>query len=201
MGRSPKRPDQNSTNAIPHPGSVLPRNQRNKRTAAFVPGVMRIILQVLMAAVFAGLAFGQSHPSNAAKPGDELFEEMAQLDKRMFDAFNSCKLDEFTAMFDDDVEFYHDQSGVTLGTAKVAEQVKASICGKARRELVAGSLTVYPMRDFGALLVGRHRFYQSARGSEPTGVAQFIHLARKTNGAWKVTRVISFDHVGLAPRK
>jgi hypothetical protein len=76
--------------------------------------------------------------------------------------FNSCKLDEFAAMFDDGVEFYHDQGGVTLGAAKVVEQVKANICGKARRELIAGSLAVYPMHGFGALLVGRHRFYQPA---------------------------------------
>jgi len=162
---------------------------------------MRTILPLLLAAACAGSAFGQSQPTNAAKPGGELFEEMSRLDAQMFDAFNSCRLDEFASMFDEGVEFYHDQSGVTVGTAKVVEQVKENICGKARRELVPGSLTVYPMHGFGALLVGRHRFYQSARGSEPTGVAQFIHLVRKTGGGWKVTRVISFDHVGLPPRK
>jgi hypothetical protein len=162
---------------------------------------MHIIVAWLLAGACAGFAFGQSHPTNAARPGDALFEEMARLDARMFDAFNSCKLNEFAAMLDDGVEFYHDQGGVTLGAPKVVEQVKANICGKARRELIAGSLAVYPMHGFGALLVGRHRFYQPALGSEPTGVAQFIHLARKTNGVWRVTRVISFDHVNLVHGK
>jgi hypothetical protein len=163
---------------------------------------MRKVAIVLLAAIFAGSAFGQSPPTNASKPGEELYSEMAQFDTRLFEAFNSCKLDEFAAMFDDAVEFYHDQSGVTLGTSKVVEQVKANICGKVRRELVAGSLAVYPMQGFGALLIGRHRFIQVARGDQPTGVAQFIHLVRKTDaGAWKITRVISFDHVGLGPRE
>ncbi len=159
---------------------------------------MRQILPFLLAS---SLLAAQQFPTNAAKPGDALHEEIVKLDARMFDAFNSCKLDEFAATLDENVEFYHDQSGLTLGATKVADAVKANICGKARRELVAGSLTVYPMRDFGALYTGRHRFYPPAVGKGPTGVAQFIHLARKVNGTWKVTRVLSFDHVGLEQPK
>jgi hypothetical protein len=152
-------------------------------------------------AAWAGLAVGQPFPTNAAKPGDALYQEMAAFDTRLFEAFNSCKLDVFAGLFDENVEFYHDQGGATLGVASVTEQVKANICGKARRELVAGSLQVYPMHGFGALIVGRHRFYQTSRGSEPTGVAQFVHLVRKVGDTWKLVRVISFDHVGLGPKK
>jgi len=35
----------------------------------------------------------------------------------------------------DDVEFYHDQGGVTLGKEKLTESVKKNICGKVTREL------------------------------------------------------------------
>jgi hypothetical protein len=152
---------------------------------------------LLLAPLFTALGFGQAQPTNAAKAGQPLFEEMVRFDKRLFEAFNSCKLDEFRAMFEDGVEFFHDQTGVTVGSAQVTEQVKANVCGKVRRELVAGSLAVYPMRDYGALLVGRHRFHQKDRGMKPSGVARFIHLVRKRDGVWKITRVISYDHVGL----
>ncbi len=157
--------------------------------------------KILTLLALATAVFGQSQPTNAAKPGEALFEEMSNLDKRMFDSYNACRLDEFAATFGEGVEFYHDQGGVTLGVKNLVDSVKTNICGKVRRELIQGSLQVYPMKGFGALLVGRHRFHPSAPGSEATGVAQFIHLAQKTAAGWKVTRVYSFDHVGLATLK
>lgn len=153
---------------------------------------------LLLFAAAAATAFAQPYPTNAAPPGSALHSELAAFDARLFEAVNTCRLDAFEAMFDEGIEFYHDQGGLTVGAAKVTAQVKANICGKARRELVAGSLTVYPMKDYGALLVGRHRFYPAAPGAQPTGIAQFAHLVRKQpNGTWKITRVLSFDHAGL----
>ena len=35
------------------------------------------------------------------------------------------------------------------------------------------------------------------RPHERERVTQFIHLWRNKNGAWKITRVISFDHQAL----
>jgi hypothetical protein len=150
---------------------------------------------------FSFLGYGQEYPTNAVGPGDALYREMEQYDERLFGAFNRCQLKDFEAMFEEGVEFYHDQGGLTVGAAKVSEQVKANICGKARRELVAGSLRVYPMKGWGALLIGRHRFYTAIPGTEATGIAQFIHLVRKVEGGWKVARVISFDHMPLAASK
>ena len=130
-------------------------------------------------------------------PPDELFRTIASLDSALFDSYNGCDLEKFKTFFTYDGEFYHDQGGLTVGAQTVTEQVKKNICGQARRELVAGTLQVYPMHGYGAVEIGVHRFYQPKKGSEPTGEAKFIHLWQKKDGAWKITRVISYDHVSL----
>ena len=52
--------------------------------------------------------------------------------------------------FIDDVEFYHDQGGVTLGKQNLTESLKKNICGKVRRALVPGTLEV-PIHGYGAV--------------------------------------------------
>src|SRR6266576_2059930 len=95
----------------------------------------------------------------------------------------------------EDVEFYHDQGGVTLGRAALTESVKNNICGKVTRELVPGSLQVYYMKGFGAVEIGVHRFHHPGHeDTEPVGEAKFIHLWQYEDGAWKITRIISYDH-------
>jgi hypothetical protein len=66
-------------------------------------------------------------------------------------------------------------------------------CGNFRRELVPGSLKVFPIKDFGALAQGEHRFCQFASG-ECEGVADFVMLWRKQGDLWQVTRVFSYGH-------
>src|SRR5229473_1023151 len=131
-------------------------------------------------------------PQSKALP-DELFRTIAALDGALFDSYNRCDLVKFGTFFVDDVEFYHDQGGVTLGRQKLTESVKENICGKVRRELVPGSLEVYPMGGYGAVEMGVHRFYQ-VKGEDAVGEAKFIHLWRMKDGEWRITRVISFDH-------
>ncbi len=129
---------------------------------------------------------------------DELFRTIASLDGALFDSYNRCDLEKFGAFFIDDVEFYHDQGGMTLGRQNLTESVKKNICGKVRREIVPGTLEVYPMHGYGAVEIGVHRFYHpKAEQREPTGEAKFVHLWQNKDGAWKITRVISYDHHAL----
>src|ERR1700736_5099280 len=108
-------------------------------------------------------------------PPDELFRTIAALDGVLFDSYNRCDLAKFDTFFADEGEFYHDQGGGTLGRRKLTESVKENICGKVRRELVAGTLEVYPMRGYGAVEIGVHRFYHP-KETEPVGEAEFIYL-------------------------
>jgi hypothetical protein len=129
----------------------------------------------------------------------ELDKNLTSLDAALFDAYNRCDLEKFASFFVENVEFYHDQGGVTLGRATLTESVKKNICGKVTRELVPGTLQVYYMKGYGAVEMGAHRFHHPGHeDTESVGEGKFIHLWQYKDGAWKITRVISYDHHAAA---
>jgi hypothetical protein len=123
-----------------------------------------------------------------------LFRTIASLDTALFDSYNHCDLPKLASFLADSVEFYHDQTGLMVGARNVTEAVRKNICGKVVRDLVPGSLEVYPLNGYGAVEIGIHRFHPLGAKPGEGGDAQFIHLWQNTIGVWKVTRVISFDH-------
>jgi ketosteroid isomerase-like protein len=162
-----------------------------------IPALRRTLLLLPLLVVPITQVDAQSSQSTAAP--DELFRTIASLDDALFDAYNRCDVEKFVALLADDLEFYHDRGGLTRGNLTVGEQIKKNICGKVRRELVPGTLEVYPMRGYGAVEIGVHRFHHpNAESTEPVGEAKFIHLWQKKDGVWKITRVISYDHHALA---
>jgi hypothetical protein len=124
----------------------------------------------------------------------ELDKTITALDAALFDAYNHCELPKFASFIDENVEFYHDKSGNTFGRAALVEAVKNNTCGKVTRELAPGTLQVYPMKGYGALEIGVHRFHHPGQSNDTLGEASFIHLWQYKDGGWKVTRVISYDH-------
>jgi uncharacterized protein DUF4440 len=127
----------------------------------------------------------------------ELFAEIAHMDSVMFAAFNARDLDKLMSTFDSSLEFYHDLGGVTN-----YEQNKINFAGAfernkttgLRRDLVPGTLEVYPIKDYGAIETGLHRFCHDENGKPDCGTFKFLHIWQKKNGQWKVTRVASYDH-------
>jgi ketosteroid isomerase-like protein len=150
--------------------------------------------------LFVGLAGGQAVPALPdIKSQAELDKAVTALDAALFDSYNRCDLERFASFFVEDVEFYHDQGGVTLGRAALTDSVKKNICGRVTRELVPGSLQVYYMKGYGAVEMGVHRFHHPGHDdTEPVGEGRFVHLWQYKDGAWKITRVISYDHHAAA---
>jgi len=162
-----------------------------------MPVVLRNIL--LMGSLLTGtlvMAEAQAAPSlDSIKSDAELTKAIGSLDKALFDAYNTCNLDKLGGMVADDLEFYHDKTGLAVGKQVFLDAIKANICGKVRRELVPGSLEVYPMHGYGAVEIGVHRFYHpGTQDHDVVGEAKFVHLWQYKDGVWKVTRVISYDH-------
>jgi len=155
-----------------------------------------IAWSVLLLAVPLCRADGQSATEPSAA---ELTRTVAALDTRLFDAYNRCDLDTLGAIVADDLEFYHDKTGLSRGRAPFIEALRNNICGKVHRDLVPGSLEVYPLRTYGAVEIGSHVFCdprQTARCDPRTsGAARFVMLWQNDGGPWKLTRVISYDHV------
>lgn len=139
----------------------------------------------------------------AVEPGPEgeapapLAETLAALDTAAFDAFNRCdepgQLDRHAAFFSPSVEFYHDNGGVTWNREAMIANTAKFVCGNFRRELVPGTLRVYPVKDFGAITQGVHRFCQIADGS-CEGMADFVMIWHQDGERWEITRVLSYGH-------
>jgi len=146
--------------------------------------------------VFSLASGAQSVPSlGKIQSQEELDKAITALDNALFDAYNKCDLEKFASLLAEDVEFYHDQGGVTLGKVALTDSVKKNICGKVTRELVPGSLEVFYMKGYGAIEMGVHRFHHPGHeDTEAVGEARFVHLWQYKDGAWRVTRVLSYDH-------
>ncbi|HEX3128378.1 MAG TPA: nuclear transport factor 2 family protein [Thermoanaerobaculia bacterium] len=154
---------------------------------------------LLLSLLVIPISRADAQPPQSKEDHDKLFQTIASLDAEMFGAYNKCDLEKLGSFFTEDLEFYHDQTGLSRGRQSMIDSVKQYICGKVRRELVEGSLEVYPLQHYGAVEVGEHRFcdprvYNTTCG-EKSGVAKFVMLWQNTDGTWKITRVISYDHV------
>lgn len=163
------------------------------RTAAFRSILTALTMSVALAA--------QAHAQSAkdAPPPDDLFHTIAAQDAALFDAYNKCDLEKLGAIVADDLEFYHDQTGLSRGRQNFVDSIRKNICGKVHRDLVAGSLEVYPLHGYGAVEIGAHMFCDSRKTSKcdeaTSGVAKFVMLWQNDGGAWKLTRVISYNHL------
>ena len=136
-------------------------------------------------------------PLDAIKTDAELTHAVTLLDKRLFDAYNTCDLETMKSMVDENLEFYHDKTGLAVGRQVFLDAIKNNICGKVRRVLVPGTLKVYPIRDYGAVEMGVHRFMHPGKQDHGVvGEAEFIHLWQYKDGTWRITRAISYDHHG-----
>jgi len=167
-----------------------------KRSVACLPLIFAI------AFVFSGASPSGAAPAAPAEkrepPAEPLAETVAHLDAQLFDAYNRCDLETFGAMLAEDLEFYHDHSGLSVGRQDTVDAVRENICGKTRRELVPGSLEVYGLADWGAVEIGVHRFFPVGdKDAPPFGEAKFIHLWRRVGEGWQLARVVSFDHGAL----
>src|SRR5690606_24421817 len=78
-----------------------------------------------------------------------LYQEIAHLDQIVFEAYNNCNLYVFKTFFAEDLEFYHDKSGLISSREKMLNALETAVFGnrecKTRRELIKDSLEVYPL--------------------------------------------------------
>jgi len=163
-----------------------------KKFMSVVAALSAIAIQIAIA----GAAVAGTKDDPAAEQA-ALTRTIAKLDMAVFDAFNTCdvpvQLQKHASYFSPDVEFYHDTGGVTWSRAEMIESTRKYVCGKFRRELVPGTLKVYPIKDFGAIEQGTHRFCQFGSG-KCEGIAEFVIVWENRDGAWRITRVLSYGH-------
>lgn len=144
-----------------------------------------LILFVVAAAV------GKSQENKA------LWDTILRMDSIFFKAFNECDTATSKEMFTKDLEFYHDRGGLTNYEENLTS-IRHRCTGDhiVRRELLPGTTEVFPVKDFGAIQLGSHRFYFTPKGGKEQldGTFRFVHVWKNENGVWKISRVVSFDH-------
>jgi Domain of unknown function (DUF4440) len=143
--------------------------------------------------VFLALSRLPANAQSVAQP-DSLFKTIQSLDTKLFDAYNHCDLTTLGAMVSDDLEFYHDQTGLSVGKEPFLSAIKQNICGKVERTLLVDTLEVYPLKRYGAVEIGVHRFHHPGHSEHGMGDAKFVTLWQNKDGVWRVTRVISYEH-------
>ncbi|MBL1419009.1 MAG: nuclear transport factor 2 family protein [Alphaproteobacteria bacterium] len=120
---------------------------------------------------------------------------LRKLDAKFWQAFNACDLKDLKKYLADDVEFFHNKNDYSSSSDSVIKSMKDNLCASGqnilKREEVEQSLKYYPLKAYGALLMGQHRFYQKDR---LVSTAAFSHIWRLSANGWHMTRVISYDH-------
>lgn len=152
------------------------------------------------------LLFSFSIISNAqSSTNSDLYKTLRDKDSLLFSiGFNTCDISQFDSLLSENFEFYHDRAGITATKSAFIGSIRDGLCKmpyKPRRELVEGSLVVYPMEHngmlYGAVQNGSHSFYaiEAGKPERLTSVAKFTHVWLIQNGSWKLSRAISFDHL------
>ena len=152
-----------------------------------------LITMLLLAACVSAPA--KQNAATTAPQESPLDREIAEQDAAMFAAFNAGDVSSLMAFFSEDLEFYHDKDGL-LSYGKVRagfSRLFAQNMGL-RRELVPGTLKVFPVPGYGAIETGSHRFCHMENGKQDCGVFEFTQVWQKKDGRWQVTRELSYGH-------
>jgi len=121
----------------------------------------------------------------------DLYRTVLALDASYFTAYNSCDMETQADLLSEDLEFYHDMGGLSTSKADILKSIEANICGKVTRELVEGSVEVHRIKDFGAVEIGLHKFYNNQEPDAESKPSRFITLWKQENGNWRMHRIVS----------
>lgn len=155
----------------------------------------KILFLILITGFCTGVSFAQKTPTTSP---DSLYKAVVHADSLLFSAFNNCDTVTYRKLIKEDLEFYHDLGGLTVGADKEILSIK-EMCERGnhiRRELIKSSLEVYPLKGYGAVEIGVHRFYHTNKGQKEkiSGTYKFVQVWQYKNGLWKLARVISYGH-------
>jgi hypothetical protein len=154
------------------------------------PQVFYFLFFVLFFSGCCGGVMGQNK-----KAGDTLYAQIAHMDSVVFNAFNNRDTTAFKKLFTEDLEFYHDKGGLT-GYKETIDFMRSTANNNngLRRDLVPGTLEVYPIPNYGAMEIGSHSFCHQENGKQDCGTFKFVHIWKQIGNDWKITRVVSYGH-------
>ena len=149
----------------------------------------------LITGLFLLINLSAAQEKKVAPTSTALFNQIANLDSVLFDAFNNQRMDIFKPMFTNDLEWFQDNEGL-LSSETVFKNFGNSFKKefKLSRKLVPGSLEVYPLKNYGAMEIGLHQFRHIENGKEEVGTFKFLMIWKQEKDSWKISRVVSYNH-------
>lgn len=131
----------------------------------------------------------------AAPKFPELYHAVMQQDSLMFGAFNTKDLAGLGKYFDPGLEIFQDNAGYRNYT-----QTMDAFTGlfaqpyTLTRTLLPASVEIYPIKDYGAIMTGSHRFCHVENGREECATFKFVHIWKQVKDGWVVSRIVTYDH-------
>ncbi|MEZ4796716.1 MAG: nuclear transport factor 2 family protein [Flavobacteriaceae bacterium] len=157
--------------------------------------ITKIVSIVITASLCLSCNSEQQEKSNnvkSYKPIDiALQHKIEELDSIFFTAYNNCDLDKQASLIAEDIEFYHDKGGLMTSKIDIIEATKNNICGKVTRELIKGSIEVYPINNYGAVQIGYHKFFNNQEPDAISNPSKFIAIWKNENKTWQMSRIVS----------
>lgn len=139
--------------------------------------------------------FSNAQAQKDSQANEALYKEIAHLDSALFNAFNTRDTTTFKNLFSKDLEFFHDKGGLTNYDYTINSLRTTALKNNGlRRDLVKGSLEVYPIPGYGAMEIGSHTFCHEENGKQDCGTFKFVQIWQYKNGEWKISRVVSYGH-------
>lgn len=122
----------------------------------------------------------------------KLYKTILKLDTEFFDAYNNCEtqLEKYASFYDEDLEFFHDQGGLSTSKDDTVEATRKNICGKVTRELVPDSFEMYEIKGYGVIAIGHHKFNNLVEKSI-SKPSKFIVFWKRTDNNYKIAKVVS----------
>jgi ketosteroid isomerase-like protein len=160
---------------------------------------MKTYFKCALSAVFVGLfctsVSAQTLPDSIIPQyvveDQPLYLAILAMDKTFFNAYNSCDMDTQNAIYAEDIEFFHDKGGLMTSKSDILAATKRNICGKVTRQLIEGSVEVYPIASYGAVQIGFHQFHNNQEPDAPSVPSKFIMMWHMVDGNWQISKVIS----------
>ncbi len=157
---------------------------------------MKNIFSILLIICFCSTSIMAQTTSSEVLPkyiptDQNLHNTIVELDKKFFDSYNTCDLIVQEKLIAEDLEFYHDQGGLLTSKPQLIQALKDNICNKVTRELIEGTIEVYPIPGYGAIQMGWHQFHNSQEPNSKPKPSKFVTLWKQDGSEWQITRVIS----------
>ena len=121
----------------------------------------------------------------------EVYNTIVAKDKEYFDAYNSCDIKKQASLYSENLEFFHDKGGLSTSKQEILTSIEKNICGKVTRTLIEGSIEVYPIKNYGAIEIGYHKFYNNQEPNAKSKPSKFIMVWKNEGEKWLISKVIS----------